>query len=146
MPPAGAPAALGIRGRPEYHLLGGNWESTAGVVKITGGSQGSRWRLAPSDDVVPSGLARRHRVRPDRRQRLTRHARRPIDSRGGFVALASAVVLPGTVIGEHVTVAAGAVVRGVVPDRCVVAGVPAKVVRRWDAERGWVPGADDSVP
>ena len=59
---------------------------------------------------------------------------------------AHAVVLPGTVIGEHVTVAAGAVVRGVVPDRCVVAGVPAKVVRRWDAERGWVPGADDSVP
>lgn len=42
-----------------------------------------------------------------------------------------AIVLPGTVIGENVTVAAGSVVRGTIPDRCVVAGVPAKVVRRW---------------
>ncbi len=37
---------------------------------------------------------------------------------------ANAVILPGTQIGEHVVVAAGAVVRGEVPDRCVVAGVP----------------------
>ena len=37
---------------------------------------------------------------------------------------ANVVVLPGAQIGEHVVVAAGAVVRGVVPDRCVVAGCP----------------------
>ena len=35
-------------------------------------------------------------------------------------------ILPGAQIGEHVVVAAGAVVRGVIPDRCVVAGVPAE--------------------
>ncbi len=35
---------------------------------------------------------------------------------------ANAVILPGAQIGEHVVVAAGAVVRGEVPDRCVVAG------------------------
>ncbi len=55
---------------------------------------------------------------------------------------ANAVVLPGTVIGEHVVVAAGAVVRGNVPDRCVVAGVPARIVRRWVAGAGWVDEVD----
>lgn len=48
------------------------------------------------------------------------------------------VVLPGTTIGENVTVAAGSVVRGDIPDRCVVAGVPGRVVRRW-TEQGWDP-------
>jgi len=55
---------------------------------------------------------------------------------------ANVVVLPGTDIGEHVIVAAGAVVRGVIPDRCVVAGVPARVVRRWLPGRGWVDERD----
>ncbi|HVC15119.1 MAG TPA: DapH/DapD/GlmU-related protein [Acidimicrobiales bacterium] len=51
---------------------------------------------------------------------------------------AHAVVLPGAQVGRHVVVAAGAVVRGKVPDHCVVAGVPARVVRRWFPDRGWV--------
>jgi acetyltransferase-like isoleucine patch superfamily enzyme len=50
---------------------------------------------------------------------------------------ANAVILPGAQIGEHVVVAAGAVVRGEVPDRCVVAGVPARIVRRWVEGTGW---------
>jgi serine acetyltransferase len=49
-----------------------------------------------------------------------------------------AIVLPGAQIGEHVVVAAGAVVRGIVPDRCVVAGVPARIIRRWIDGQGWV--------
>jgi acetyltransferase-like isoleucine patch superfamily enzyme len=50
-----------------------------------------------------------------------------------------AVILPGTQIGRHVAVAAGAVVRGTVPDNCVVAGVPARVIKRYDpATRTWV--------
>ncbi|MCD9624754.1 acyltransferase [Rhabdothermincola salaria] len=49
------------------------------------------------------------------------------------------IVLPGAQIGRHVTVAGGAVVRGVVPDHCVVAGAPARVVRRWTEADGWVP-------
>jgi acetyltransferase-like isoleucine patch superfamily enzyme len=49
------------------------------------------------------------------------------------------IVLPGSDIGEHVTVAAGSVVRGVVPDRSVVAGAPARVVRRHTEDDGWVP-------
>ncbi|MEM7338257.1 MAG: acyltransferase [Actinomycetota bacterium] len=50
---------------------------------------------------------------------------------------AGAVILPGSEIGENVVVAANAVVRGMVPDRCVVAGVPARVVRQHDDENGW---------
>jgi acetyltransferase-like isoleucine patch superfamily enzyme len=52
---------------------------------------------------------------------------------------AGAIVLPGARIGRHVTVAGGAVVRGEVPDNAVVAGVPAKVVRRYVEGEGWVP-------
>ena len=55
---------------------------------------------------------------------------------------ANAVILPGAQIGEHVVVAAGAVVRGDVPDRCVVAGVPARIVRRWVEGTGWVDEKD----
>lgn len=43
-----------------------------------------------------------------------------------------AVILPGTTIGRGVVVAAGAVVRGEVPDHCIVGGVPAKVIRTID--------------
>ena len=42
---------------------------------------------------------------------------------------ANAVILPGVTIGHHAVVAAGAVVTKDVPDFCVVAGVPAKVVK-----------------
>jgi serine acetyltransferase len=47
------------------------------------------------------------------------------------------IVLPGSVIGKNVVVAAGSVVRGEIGDRCVAAGVPARVVREFDAETGW---------
>ena len=52
---------------------------------------------------------------------------------------AGAVVLPGSCIGRNVVVAAGSVVRGPVPDRCVVAGVPARVVRQYAPGDGWIP-------
>jgi acetyltransferase-like isoleucine patch superfamily enzyme len=59
---------------------------------------------------------------------------------------ANVVVLPGAQIGAHVVVAAGAVVRGTIPDRCVVAGVPARIVRRWVDGQGWVDEKDSAVP
>jgi serine acetyltransferase len=49
------------------------------------------------------------------------------------------VVLPGSDIGCHVAVAAGSVVRGPIPDRCVVAGAPARVMRQYTVEDGWIP-------
>ncbi len=62
-----------------------------------------------------------------------------------------AIVLPGADIGRHVVVAAGSVVRGVVPDDCVAAGSPARVVRRREADGQWrraapTPGPPDAVP
>ena len=47
------------------------------------------------------------------------------------------IILPGACVGRNVVVAAGSVVRGTVPDRCVVAGVPARVVREYVPGTGW---------
>ena len=55
------------------------------------------------------------------------------------------VVLPGSVIGRNVVVAAGSVVRGEIADRCVVAGVPAKVVRQFSRDDGWGRAAAQSA-
>jgi acetyltransferase-like isoleucine patch superfamily enzyme len=55
------------------------------------------------------------------------------------------VILPGTELGRNVVVAAGAVVRGVFPDHCVLAGVPAKIVRRYVPGSGWVTGSGTGV-
>lgn len=49
------------------------------------------------------------------------------------------VVLPGADIGRNVAVAANSVVRGVIPDHSVIAGAPARVVRRHVDGEGWVP-------
>ncbi|MFF8831583.1 acyltransferase [Streptomyces sp. NPDC015131] len=57
-----------------------------------------------------------------------------------------AVILPGARLGRNVVVAAGAVVRGEVPDHAVVAGAPARVVRRWEAGTGWQPPLRTPAP
>jgi serine acetyltransferase len=63
---------------------------------------------------------------------------RPVSIGAGSWLGAGAIILPGATIGRNVVVAAGAVVRGVVPDQCVVAGVPAKIVRE-HTKAGWQP-------
>jgi acetyltransferase-like isoleucine patch superfamily enzyme len=55
------------------------------------------------------------------------------------------VVLPGAVLGRNVVVGAGAVVRGTFPDHCVIAGVPARIIRRYVPASGWVTGPAGSV-
>jgi len=60
-----------------------------------------------------------------------------------------AVILPGAKIGRNVVVAAGAVVRGAVPDYAVVGGVPAKVIREYVPGVGWLapaPAPASAVP
>lgn len=57
-----------------------------------------------------------------------------------------AVVLPGARLGRNVVVAAGAIVRGEVPDHSVVAGAPARVVRSYDPEHGWQPPLRTPAP
>jgi acetyltransferase-like isoleucine patch superfamily enzyme len=48
---------------------------------------------------------------------------------------ANAVILPGVTIGRHVVVAAGAVVTKDVPENTIVAGVPAKVIKKLEEVR-----------
>lgn len=50
-----------------------------------------------------------------------------------------AIILKGVTIGEGAIVGAGALVNRDVPAYCIAVGVPAKVIRRFDFERGeWV--------
>lgn len=51
---------------------------------------------------------------------------------------ANAMVLAGVSIGDHAVIAAGAVVTRDVPARCIAAGVPAKVVKTFEAPGDWV--------
>lgn len=44
----------------------------------------------------------------------------------------NAVILSGTQIGKHCVVGANSVVKGEFPDYCVIAGIPAKVIRKYN--------------
>lgn len=70
----------------------------------------------------------------------------PVEIGPGCWIGTGAVILPGARIGRNVVVAAGAVVRGVVPDHAVVAGAPARVVRRWTPDDGWQPPLRTPAP
>jgi acetyltransferase-like isoleucine patch superfamily enzyme len=48
------------------------------------------------------------------------------------------VILPGSEIGRHVVIGANSVVTGKIPDYCVAVGSPAKVIRQYIPETGWV--------
>jgi len=115
---------------------GGDW-----VVRIgdrcnigRGSSIVARHRIEIGDDVTtgPDLYVTDHNHRfddpdtPVARQWVTEA---PVRIGAGSWLGAGVVVLPGTTIGRNVVVGAGSVVRGAVPDRCVVAGVPAKVIR-----------------
>jgi len=65
-------------------------------------------------------------------------AEAPVQIGTGSWLGAGVIVLPGASIGRNVTVAAGSVVRGDIPDYSVIAGAPARVVRRHDGS-AWVP-------
>lgn len=73
-------------------------------------------------------------------------AQRPVEIGPGCWLGTGAVILPGARLGRNVVVAAGAVVRGEVPDHAVVAGAPARIVRRWQPETGWQPPLRTPAP
>ena len=54
---------------------------------------------------------------------------RTVVKRGASIG-GNATILPGVTIGSNVVIAAGAVVTRDLPDNCVAAGVPARVVRK----------------
>ncbi|MFB7435347.1 acyltransferase [Streptomyces microflavus] len=70
----------------------------------------------------------------------------PVEIGPGCWIGTGAVILPGARLGRNVVVAAGAVVRGEVPDHAVVAGAPARVVRSWHPEKGWQPPLRTPAP
>lgn len=70
----------------------------------------------------------------------------PVEIGSGSWLGTGAVILPGARLGRNVVVAAGAVVRGDVPDHAVVAGAPARIVRKWDPEEGWQPPMRSPAP
>ena len=55
---------------------------------------------------------------------------RPVSIGSGSWLGHGTVVLPGASIGRHVVVGANSVVTGELPDNCVAAGVPAKVIKQ----------------
>jgi Hexapeptide repeat of succinyl-transferase len=55
---------------------------------------------------------------------------RPVSIGSGSWLGHGTVVLPGATIGRHVVVGANSVVTGDLPDNCVAAGVPARVIRK----------------
>ena len=76
--------------------------------------------------VVHDDARRMDRVEPGQLQGTVA----PVVFKRGCYLGAGALVLPGVTVGEHAVVAAGAVVTKDVPARTIVAGVPARVVRK----------------
>lgn len=63
----------------------------------------------------------------------TRHNSSPITVKDGAWLGAKATILPGVTIGRGALVAAGSVVSSDVPDETIVAGVPAKIIKKIQA-------------
>lgn len=58
--------------------------------------------------------------------------------RGSWIGQ-NVVIMPGVTIGEHVIIGANSTVTKSVPPRCIAAGSPAKVLKRWDElQERWV--------
>ena len=63
---------------------------------------------------------------------------RPVSIGDGSWLGHGSIVLPGVTIGEHVVVGANSVVTHDIPSFSVAVGSPAKVIRRYDPELGWI--------
>lgn len=89
-------------------------------------------QVITAQNVTMSGLNHRYQ---DTTQtiRSQGYETRAILIRQGAWLGANAVILPGVCIGKNAVVAAGSVVTRDVPDYCVVAGNPARIVKRLDS-------------
>lgn len=71
--------------------------------------------------------------------------------RGSWIGQ-NVVIMPGVTIGEFSIIGANSVVTKSIPRQCIAAGVPAKVIKKWDEGRQeWLPagraltGAEDAI-
>jgi len=51
---------------------------------------------------------------------------------------ARAMILPGSIIGDHSIIAAGSIVRGHIPPRSIAAGIPARMIKTFTCEDDWI--------
>jgi acetyltransferase-like isoleucine patch superfamily enzyme len=90
--------------------------------------------ISIGDDVLlgPKAVlwARDHLTAKGRLIREQEHRSMPIQIGNDVWIGAAAVVLKGVIIGEGAVIAAGAVVVKDVPDNAIVAGVPAKIIKK----------------
>ena len=75
-------------------------------------------------------LTRNHKIPPlPGRIFSSGHEARPVSIGEDVWIGAACTILPGAIIGDNSVIAAGSVVRGVIPPGSIAAGVPARVVR-----------------
>jgi acetyltransferase-like isoleucine patch superfamily enzyme len=93
----------------------------------TGGIDiGDAVMIGPKVNIITAG----HPLEPSQRRAYIRA--RPITVEKNVWIATAATILEGVTVGENSVVAAGAVVTHDVPPNSLVAGVPAKVIRRLD--------------
>jgi maltose O-acetyltransferase len=142
---AGAPL------RRSAHLMGGTYFSRPANLRVgerclinRGCYLDLHGTITLSDDVVVGHgtaiITSRHRLGPEERRAGAVEGVSVTIGSGAWVG-ANVTILPGVTVGRGAVVAAGAVVTSDVPANSVVAGVPARVVRRLDLPVGLPPSA-----
>lgn len=90
------------------------------------------------DDVSLAGrnilIAHSDPTFPIREERLLKAKIAPIKIEKGAWVTAGAIILPGVTVGRNSVVAAGAVVTKDVPPYTIVAGIPARVIKKLEVE------------
>ncbi|BFZ53521.1 hypothetical protein PYCC9005_000546 [Savitreella phatthalungensis] len=86
---------------------------------------GDRTVIGPNVEIYCAG----HPIEVERRRKFEEHGGRVVIGEDCWIG-GRAVIVPGVTIGNGVTVAAGAVVTKDVPGNCVVAGTPARIIKR----------------
>jgi acetyltransferase-like isoleucine patch superfamily enzyme len=142
---AGAPL------RRSAHVMGGTYFSRPANLRVGERCLVNRGcyldlhdTITLGDDVVighgTAVITSRHRLGPEERRAGGVEGVPVTISSGSWVG-ANVTILPGVTVGRGAVVAAGAVVTSNVPANSVVAGVPARVVRRLDLPAELPPSA-----
>jgi acetyltransferase-like isoleucine patch superfamily enzyme len=117
-------------------VIGNNTLVGIGNVLIGPVTIGNNVILA--QNVVMSGLNHEY-TDPDVPIRSQKVTTSPISIGDDCWIAANSVITSGVTIGKHCVVAAGSVVTKDIPDHCVAAGNPAKVIKQYDhAKKEWV--------